>query len=189
MIKLFHVARYGGAGHHVQNWFAYHRAPSAIGRIAGVDCVHRIGMSLGNTMSDGWAHYAVDLMEELGYFTPAERAAVARERVRAAARAVIDIEFHQGTMTYGDAVHLLINRVHSSLDSARMEVARISMFPGTGVAAWLGASEIHALREEAQGLSGAAFSLKAFHDAFLAHGSIPVSLAVARLRRGLRVAR
>ena len=57
-IKLNHVVHHGAIGHHVQNWHAYHRARSRVGKIAAVDCASRIGMFCGGTMAEGWACYA-----------------------------------------------------------------------------------------------------------------------------------
>ena len=55
-------------------------------------------------MAEGWACYACDLMEELGFLTPLERVAQQHTRVRLLARAIVDIELHHGTMTFDDAV-------------------------------------------------------------------------------------
>ena len=65
-ITLNHVVHHGAVGHHVQNWHAYHRTRSRVGRVAAVDCASRIGMFGGGTMAEGWACYATGLMEELG---------------------------------------------------------------------------------------------------------------------------
>ncbi|MFN5201546.1 MAG: DUF885 family protein [Gemmatimonas sp.] len=54
------------------------------------------------------------------------------------------------------------------------------MFPGTAVMYWLGTQGILDLREAVRARDGAAFSYRAFHDALLSRGSIPVLLA-ARL--------
>src|SRR5512140_1303936 len=70
VIKLNHVVHHGAVGHHVQNWHAYHRATSRIGKIAAVDCANRIGMFCGGTMAEGWACYATQLMDELGFLSP-----------------------------------------------------------------------------------------------------------------------
>ena len=78
VIRLNHVLHHGGVGHHLQNWHAYHRADSRIGKIAAVDCANRIGMFCGGTMAEGWACYATGLMGEL------RRVNVARARCRAA---------------------------------------------------------------------------------------------------------
>jgi hypothetical protein len=174
-IKLNHVVHHGAIGHHVQNWHAYHRASSRVGRIAAVDCASRIGMFCGGTMAEGWACYATGLMEELDFVTPLERVAEQHSRVRFLARAIVDIELHQGTMTFEDAVAFYITHASLAPEAARAEAVKNSMFPATAVMYWLGTQTILDLRASMQPKS-----LKAFHDELLGFGSIPLPL-VARM--------
>ena len=53
------------------------------------------------------------------------------------------------------------------------------MFPGTGLMYWLGLQGIRDLRAERTRRDGAAFSMRAFHDELLSHGSMPIPM-VAR---------
>jgi uncharacterized protein (DUF885 family) len=71
VITLNHVIHHGAIGHHVQNAHAY-AGPSEVGRVAAIDGACRIGMFLGGTMAEGWACYATDLMDEIGFLTPEE---------------------------------------------------------------------------------------------------------------------
>ena len=180
VIKLNHVVHHGGIGHHVQNWFAYHRARSRIGQIAAVDCASRIGMFCGGTMAEGWATYVTRLMDELGFLTPLEQVSDQHSRVRFLARAIVDIELHRGAMSLDDAVRFYVERVGMSPEAARGEAVKNSMFPGTAIMYWLGSQAILDLRSVLQERRGPQFSLKAFHDDLLSHGSIPVPL-IARL--------
>lgn len=177
VIRLNHVVHHGGIGHHVQNWHAYHRARTRVGKIAAVDCASRIGMFPGGTMAEGWACYATQLVGELGFLTPLERLAEQHSRVRFLARAVVDIELHQRTMSFDDAVRLYTGKVGLSEPVARAEVVKNSMFPCTAIMYWLGWQGIVDLREALRVKRGSAFSPKAFHDELLGLGSIPVPLA------------
>ena len=179
VIKLNHVVHHGAIGHHVQNYHAY-AGESEIGRIAAVDCASRIGMFQGGTMAEGWACYATDLMDEVGFFTAEESLAQQHTRARLLARAVVDIGLHERSLTFEDAIALYRDRVGMSPDAARGEACKNSMFPGTAVMYWLGTDALHRLRHERQRAEGASFSLRRFHDRLLAFGSIPVPL-VARL--------
>ena len=183
VIKLNHVVHHGAIGHHVQNWHAYHRATSRIGKIAAVDCATRIGMFCGGTMAEGWACYATALMEELGFLTPGERVAEQHSRVRFLARAIVDIELHQGTMSFSDAVLFYVEQVGMSAEAAQSEAVKNSMFPCTAVMYWLGTQTIFDLRETLRRRRRASWSLKAFHDELLGYGSIPLPL-VARMMIG-----
>jgi hypothetical protein len=180
VIKLNHVVHHGAIGHHVQNWHAYHRAPSRIGKIAAVDCASRIGMFGGGTMAEGWACYVGELMEEVGFLTPLERLSQQQSRVRFLARAIVDIELHQATMTFDDAVGFYTDQVGLTADAARAETVKNSMFPCTALMYWLGTETILELRDAVRAKRGAAFSMREFHDELLGHGSIPVPL-IARM--------
>jgi hypothetical protein len=180
VIKLNHVVHHGAIGHHVQNWHAYHRASSRVGKIAAVDCANRLGMFCAGTMAEGWACYVTGLMQELGFLTPLERLSEQHSRVRFLARAIVDIEIHQGTMSLEDAVRFYMERVGMGADASRGEAVKNSMFPAAAVIYWLGTQGILDLRETIKKRRGVAWSLKAFHDELLGHGSIPVPL-IARL--------
>jgi hypothetical protein len=180
VIKLNHVVHHGAIGHHVQNWHAATRAASRIGKIAAVDCASRLAMFCAGTMAEGWACYATALMEELDFLTPLERLSEAHSRVRFLARAIIDIELHQGSMSFDDAIRLWVQHVGGSADAARNEVSKASMFPCTAVIYWLGSDGIRKLRDAMMATRGTAFSLRSFHDELLGFGSIPVPL-IARI--------
>ena len=93
------------------------------------------------------------------------------------ARAIVDIELHQGTMQFDDAVRVYAERAGMNTDAARAEVVKNSMFPGTGLMYWLGTQGILDLREEMKRRDGPCFSLRRFHGELLGYGSIPVPLA------------
>jgi uncharacterized protein (DUF885 family) len=177
VIRLNHVVHHGGIGHHVQNWHAYHRARSRAAKVAAVDCASRIGMFCGGTMAEGWACYATQLVGELGFLTPLEQLAEQHSRVRFLARAIVDIELHQRTMSFENAMQLYTERVGMSEPAARAEAVKNSMFPCTAIMYWLGTQGIVDLRETLRAKQGPGFSLKAFHDELLGLGSIPVPLA------------
>jgi hypothetical protein len=175
VIKLNHVVHHGAIGHHVQNEHAY-RGGSDIGRVAAVDCASRIGMFLGGTMAEGWACYATDLMDEIGFLTADESLAQQHTRARLLARAVVDLGLHSGSMTFEEAIAVYRDRVGMSPEAARGEACKNSMFPATAVMYWLGTEGLHRLQRERRRADGPLFSLRRFHDRLLSFGSIPVPL-------------
>jgi hypothetical protein len=175
VIKLNHVVHHGAIGHHVQNYYA-HCGASQIGRVAAVDCATRIGMFGGGTMAEGWACYATDLMDEVGFLTPDESVAQQHTRARLLARAVVDIGLHERSLTFDAGIALFRDRIGMTPEASRAEVCKTSMFPGTGIMYWLGTDGLHRLRRAREGAEGSAFSLRAFHDRVLTLGSIPVPL-------------
>jgi uncharacterized protein (DUF885 family) len=56
------------------------------------------------------------------------------------------------------------------------------MFPGMALIDQMGADTIHRLRAETARRTGPDFDLRRFHDTFLSHGSIPVSLIAEEMQ-------
>jgi hypothetical protein len=182
VIKLNHVIHHGGIGHHVQNWYAY-RAASRIGQIAAVDCATRIAMLCGGTMAEGWACYATDLLDEVGFLTPLEHYAQHHTRLRMAVRALVDIGLHRGTLTFEQAVAFYQDRTGMSSKVAWTEVVKNSMFPGTAMIYLVGSDLIHGLRRDLVARYSSVFDLRQFHDRLLSYGSVPVPLICAAMRK------
>lgn len=182
VIKLNHVVHHGGIGHHVQNWHAF-RAASRIGQMAAADCASRIAMLCAGTMSEGWACYATELMDECGFLTPLESYAERHSRLRMAARTVADIRLHTGRWSLEETAAFYVDTVGMPPDAARGEAVKNSMFPGTALMYLLGTDQIHELRKDLTRAAPSAFDLQRFHDRFLSFGSIPVSLAACEMRR------
>lgn len=178
-ITLNHVIHHGALGHHVQNFYAA-RSASRIGRVAAVDGASRIGMFSGGTLAEGWACYACDLADEVGFLTPLDSVAHQHTRVRLLARTVADLELHSGRRTLDETAALYREHAAMSPEAAQAEAVKNSMFPGAAVMYWLGTRDLHALRTACQAREGAAFTLRSFHDRVLSYGAIPVPL-IARL--------
>ena len=180
VITLNHVVHHGGLGHHVQNWHAA-RAASRIGQIAGVDCAARIALFGGGTLVEGWACYATDLMDEVGFLTPLQSLAQAQSRVRMAARAVVDVALHTGEMTLDGAAAFYEREAGMPPAAAHGEAVKNSMFPAAAMMYLIGTDAIHDLRRQVAAVEGGAFSPRAFHDRFLTYGAIPVPLIAASM--------
>lgn len=133
-------------------------------------------MFSGGTMAEGWSSYATELMGETGFLTPLERYSQHHARLRAAMRAIADIRIHRGEWTIDQAADAYRERVRMPAAAAYDEAVKNSMFPGSAMIYLIGTDLIHDLRREIESLDGDDFSLRAFHDEFLAYGSIPVSM-------------
>jgi uncharacterized protein (DUF885 family) len=181
VIKLNHVVHHGGIGHHVQNWNAF-RAGSRIGRMAAVDCASRIAMLCGGSMAEGWACYATQLMEEVGFLTRLEEYAEQHTLLRMAARALSDLRLHSGRWTLEQAAAFYQETVFMSPAAAESEAVKNSMFPGTALMYRLGVETIRSLRRDAAAREGASFQLDRFHDRLLSYGSIPPALIARSMR-------
>jgi Bacterial protein of unknown function (DUF885) len=179
VIKLNHVIHHGALGHHVQNWHAF-RAESRIGRMAAVDCASRVAMFCAGTMAEGWACYATELMDEVGFFTPLESFAERHTRLRMAARALVDVRLHTGRLSLDQAAAFYHERVGMAPAAAKSEAVKNSMFPGTALMYLMGTDTIRQLRDELSVRPG--FLLGAFHDRLLSYGSVPTALIAERMR-------
>ena len=180
VIALNHVVHHGGLGHHVQNWHAF-RADSRIGRIAGVDSASRLALFCAGTLVEGWACYATDLMDEIGFLTPLQSLAEQQSRVRMAGRAVVDVALHTGALTLDQAAAFYEREIGMPPAASHAEAVKNSMFPGAAMMYLIGTDAIHDLRRTNADRDGAAFSLRAFHDRFLSYGAIPVPLIAASM--------
>ncbi len=182
VIKLNHVVHHGGIGHHVQNWYAA-RAASRVGRVAAVDGARRIAMVCGGTMAEGWACYATDLMDAVGFLTPLERCAHLHGGLRRAARAIVDVRLHRRSITLEQAAGFYQERVGMAPEAAHAEAVKNSMFPGTALMYLAGTELLWRLRRDLAAQRPGPFDLRAFHERVLSYGSVPVAL-ISRAMRG-----
>jgi uncharacterized protein (DUF885 family) len=174
VITLNHVVHHGGLGHHVQNWYAF-RGASRLGQMGGVDCASRIAVFAAGSLVEGWACYATDLMDEIGFLTPLQSLAEAQSRLRMAARAVADVALHTGAMSLDETAAFYEREAGMPTAAARGEAVKNSMFPGAAMMYLVGTEAIHDLRRKVAEREGG-FSLRSFHDHVLRYGAIPVSL-------------
>lgn len=181
VIKTNHVIHHGAIGHHVQNWYAS-RAASRIGQIAAVDCASRIALFCGSTMAEGWSSYVVDLMGEIGFLTPLEAYSQHYARMRAAARAIGDVNLHHGRFSFDQAVAFYHDDTGMTALAAHAEAVKNTLFPGAAMIYLIGQDAIRDLRRDMTARDGDAFSLRRFHDRFLSYGSIPVATIAADMR-------
>lgn len=144
---------------------------------------------------EGWALYAEDIMEELGYLEKPDylMGKLCGEMLRAC-RVVIDIGSHLGLLIpagqpfhpgedwrFETAVEMLTDYAAQAQDVAESEVIRYLGWPGQAIAYKVGQQAIRDLRAEAERRHGAAFDRKAFHARLLEIGAVGLDV----LRRHL----
>jgi uncharacterized protein (DUF885 family) len=133
---------------------------------------------------EGWGMYSEQMMREEGFDAgPAFRVSMYTDAVWRACRIILDVRMHRGELTPDEAVDFLVEHTGFEEANARAEVRRYTYTPGYQLSYLLGKVLILGLREEERRRRGAGFSLKAFHDALLRHGSLPISYH-RRLLRG-----
>ena len=131
---------------------------------------------------EGWALYCEKLGKEMGiYKTPYEEFGRETYEMWRAARLVIDTGIHHKGWTREEAIRYLADHTALSEHEVETEVDRYISWPGQALSYKLGEMKILELRAKAEKELGPAFDLKAFHDAVLAEGSMPLPVLAQRI--------
>lgn len=143
----------------------------------------RFGSRLaGGAYVEGWALYAERLAHEMGlYQGPRERFGALESEGWRAVRLVVDTGIHALGWTRQQSVDLLRERAGLSRLEAETETDRYISWPGQALSYMIGQREILGLRAELERRDGERFDARGFHDAVLAHGSLPLSTLRSRL--------
>jgi hypothetical protein len=126
----------------------------------------------------GWALYAEQWMDEIGFSPEREARLVGLARLlRAAGRLAADVGLHARGMTQADVIALLRDRAGLARGDAETEARQILAHPTDGAAAALGRREILALRSAAGVPAEGGRALHRFHADLLGFGALPPGLA------------
>jgi uncharacterized protein (DUF885 family) len=152
------------------------------GESGGLNSFRRFGSRLaGAAFAEGWGLYSERLADEMGLYTrPDERFAMLDMQSWRAARLVVDTGIHALRWPRERSIEVLLEAGLSVTD-AEIETDRYIANPGQALAYKIGQREIERLRTELAARDGAAFDLRAFHGALLAHGSLPLATLEAEL--------
>ena len=130
---------------------------------------------------EGWGLYSEHLADEMGLFrSEAERFGMLDAMAWRAARLVVDTGIHALRWTREQGVRQMLAAGLSSTD-ASIETDRYIAWPGQALTYKVGQREIERLRAEITARDGSAFDLRAFHDAVLGHGSLPLATLAREL--------
>ena len=126
---------------------------------------------------EGWALYCEDMMGEEGFYRSEEEQFFQRIHLLwRAARVLLDVGLHTRGMTFEQAVDYLASELRVERAHAEAEVRRYCAEPAQPLCYAVGRREILELRKDFRATHGAAFTLRAFHDALLRYGGLPVAL-------------
>jgi uncharacterized protein (DUF885 family) len=126
---------------------------------------------------EGWALYCEDLMAEQGFYrTDEERLFQRMHLLWRAVRVLLDVGLHTRGMTIDQAIDMLVSRLHIERANAEAEVRRYCAWPTYQLCYATGRRELLQLRDDYRATKGEAYSLRAFHDAVLSYGGLPVAL-------------
>lgn len=125
---------------------------------------------------EGWALYAERLGLEVGFYEdPYSDFGRLTMEVWRAARLVVDTGLHYQGWTRQQAIDFMTNNSAMSAQNIRSEVDRYIGWPGQALAYKTGELKIRELRAEAEERLGDRFDVRAFHDAVLDNGAVPLT--------------
>ena len=124
---------------------------------------------------EGWALYCEKLGKEMGiYLTPYDDFGRLTYEMWRAARLVIDTGVHHKGWTRAQAISFLADHTALSQHEVETEVDRYISWPAQALSYKLGEIKILELRARAETELGDKFDIRAFHDAVLGIGSVPL---------------
>ena len=135
---------------------------------------HPVTKYLGNSgFSEGWARYSESLADEIGlYASASQRIAM---YMGLPTGMVVDPGIHFNNWTREEAIkYTLSKQTAMPREDAERYVDRISVWPGQMTTYGVGERFFINLRRQAERQLGDDFDIKAFHDACLKNGSIPL---------------
>lgn len=131
-----------------------------------------------NAFAEGWALYAEELADEVGFHEgdPVGRIGYLRWQLWRAARLVVDTGLHAQNWSRQQAIDYIIQVTGDAPGVVVSEVDRYIVWPGQACGYELGRREISRLREIARNELGPDFDLRGFHDTVLLNGEVPLSV-------------
>jgi len=144
-----------------------------------------------NAYSEGWALYAEQLADELGAYEkdPVGRLGYLQSLAFRACRLVVDTGLHAKGWTREQGVQFFVDVNGSNPLEVASEVDRYCSWPGQACGYKVGHSEINLQRENAKSALGAKYDLKAFNDAVVLGGNVPLDVLAKNVDAYIKGAR
>lgn len=138
---------------------------------------------------EGWALYCESLGEELGlYKDPYSKFGQLSYEMWRAVRLVVDTGMHAKGWTRDQAIQFFKDNTGKTDQDITVEVDRYIVWPAQALAYKLGQLKIRELRTQAEKRQGARFDVRAFHDAVLENGAVPLNMLSAHMNEWMGAA-
>jgi len=166
-------------GHYVQLEYS-NRHPSLVRKV----------LSSG-TFAEGWAVYTEQTMLDQGYGEGNLQLRLNQLKfyLRAVANAILDHKMHCSEMTDDQALAFLREQAFQSEGEARLKIVRAKQTSVQLSTYFVGRTAFYRLRQAVQREQGDAFQLGRYHEAVLAHGTLPVKYLPELVRERLKAPR
>jgi uncharacterized protein (DUF885 family) len=116
------------------------------------------------------------MMREHGFdSTPEHHVIMYTDAIWRSCRIILDVRLHRGEIDVDQAIDFLVEHTGFERPNATAEVNRYTYTPTYQLSYLLGKVMLLRLRDDERRRLGATFSQRAFHDALLYAGSLPVS--------------
>jgi uncharacterized protein (DUF885 family) len=127
---------------------------------------------------EGWALYAEQLADEIGMYDddPLGRLGYLKFLLFRANRCVVDTGIHHLRWSREKAIDYFVTQEGEAPGFATREVERYCTNPGQACSYKLGHTVFTGIRAKAKAAMGAKFDIKAFHDAVLNCGRVPLDI-------------
>ena len=162
-------------GHHLQ---------IAIAQESGrIPILRRTGYG-SSAFSEGWALYAEQVADEIGANDkdPLLKIGYLQSLLFRAARLVTDTGIHYKRWGRAEATRYLVQTIGNTSSRAQREVERYFTSPGQANSYKIGHTVWAKVRTEAKAKLGSRFDLKAYHDAVLLSGNMPLTVLERHVR-------
>ncbi len=132
---------------------------------------------------EGWALYTEKLGYEIGGYKDAySRFGQLTFEMWRACRLVVDTGMHFKGWSRQQAIDFMAGNSSLARVDVENEIDRYISWPGQALAYKIGELRILGLRREAEKKLGDKFDLRAFHDALLSDGALPIDILESRMR-------
>jgi uncharacterized protein (DUF885 family) len=126
---------------------------------------------------EGWGLYCERLADEMGLYTSdLHRLGMLSFDALRACRLVIDTGMHHLGWSRSRAVDFMRQHTATTEINVQNEIDRYIAWPGQALAYMVGRREIRRLRQAAKQRLGARFDIRAFHQAVLGSGAVPLGV-------------
>ena len=130
-----------------------------------------------SAFGEGWGLYSEYLGLEAGFYKdPYSNFGRLTYEMWRAARLVVDTGMHAKGWSRQQAIDFMASNTALSLHNVTTEIDRYISWPGQALSYKIGELTIKRLRKQAEAELGQQFDIRAFHDAILENGSVPMPI-------------